>query len=262
MAETARDIPARAGIQSVEVAGVILKAMAEAHGPLTLKDLASRAGMHAAKVHRYLVSLTRIGLLEQDPSTGRYLIGPLSLSLGLAALGAINVVRIASAAMPGLRDTIDETIVLTVWGSYGPTIVRFEESSHPVTVNVRVGNVLPLLTTALGRIYGAFVATKQVTDTIEAEMGAGAGPGLAREEVSEIFNEVRKRRSARIAGDLLPGVSAMAAPIFDHQGHLAAAIGAIGRQADFDTDWDGPIARALRQTAAEVSGRLGHSATD
>ena len=82
------------------------------------------------------MSLTRSGLVEQDPVTGHYGIGRLSLTLGLKALGRVDVVRLASDAMPALRDRIDETVVLTVWGDNGPTIVRFEESRHPVTLNV------------------------------------------------------------------------------------------------------------------------------
>jgi DNA-binding IclR family transcriptional regulator len=66
----------RAGIQSVEVGFALLEALTRARGPQMLKDLASDAGMSAAKAHRYLVSFQRIGLVTQDARTSRYDLGP------------------------------------------------------------------------------------------------------------------------------------------------------------------------------------------
>ena len=40
--------PQRAGIQSVEVGFALLQVLAEAHGPLMLRDLAAKADMSAA----------------------------------------------------------------------------------------------------------------------------------------------------------------------------------------------------------------------
>lgn len=254
-----RSSRSRPGIQSVEVAAAILEALAEAPAAAPLKSLAAAAGMAPAKVHRYLVSLTRSGLVEQDPVTGHYGIGRLSLRLGLKALGRVDVVRLASASMPGLRDRIDETVVLTVWGDGGPTIVRFEESRHPVTLNVRVGSVLPILTTALGRVHAAFARSPQVRGAVERERRrpAGGGGAMPKATLNSILGEVRARGLARIAGDQLPGVSALAAPLFDHQGDVAGVIGALGRQETFETDWDGRIAVAIGETAADVSARMG-----
>jgi DNA-binding IclR family transcriptional regulator len=65
----------RAGIQSVEVGFALLDVLAQAPGPLMLRDLASAAGMSAAKAHRYLVSFQRLNLVVQDANT-RYELGP------------------------------------------------------------------------------------------------------------------------------------------------------------------------------------------
>jgi len=249
----------RPGIKSVEIAASILEALAGTPSAAPLKSLAAAARMSPAKVHRYLVSLTRSGLVEQDPVTGHYGIGRLSLALGLKALGRVDVVRLASDAMPALRDRIDETVALTVWGDGGPTIVRFEESHHPVTLNVRVGSVLPILTTALGKVYAAFSRSPRIGEAVKNERrrSAGVGGTMSKTALDSTLDEVRARGLARIAGDQLPGVSALAAPIFDHLGDVAGVIGALGRQESFDIDWEGPIAIAIRETASEVSSRMG-----
>ena len=74
----------RAGIQSVEVGFSLVEALAQASGPLMLKDVAAAAGMSAAKAHRYLVSFQRIGLVTQDERNSRYDLGPAALKIGLA----------------------------------------------------------------------------------------------------------------------------------------------------------------------------------
>ena len=70
---------ARAGIQSLEVGFALLDVLTQTPGPLMLRDLAARAGMSAAKAHRYLVSFQRLGLVVQDSRTTRYDLGPAAL---------------------------------------------------------------------------------------------------------------------------------------------------------------------------------------
>ena len=65
----AAEVAARGGVNSVEVAGVLLRVLAEARGPPALADLSRATAMPSAKAHRYMVSLARAGLVEQDPAT-------------------------------------------------------------------------------------------------------------------------------------------------------------------------------------------------
>ena len=85
---------AQRGIQSVEVGGQLLRALAHQGRPLALKDLAREAGMAPAKAHPYLVSFGKIGLVEQDQLSGRYGLGPLALQLGLMSLQQSDPVRV------------------------------------------------------------------------------------------------------------------------------------------------------------------------
>ena len=62
---------AQRGIQSIEVGGQLLRALAHHGRPMALKDLAREAGMAPAKAHPYLVSFGQLGLIEQDEATGK-----------------------------------------------------------------------------------------------------------------------------------------------------------------------------------------------
>ena len=82
----------RQGIQSVEVGFSLLRVIAANNRPMMLRDIAKGAGMPAAKAHRYMVSFMRIGIVEQDPATGRYDLGAYALDLGLSGLGRLDPV--------------------------------------------------------------------------------------------------------------------------------------------------------------------------
>ena len=150
MTDSADTRPQR-GIQSIEVGGQLLHAMAHTGRPMALKELAQEADMPAAKIHAYLVSFARIGLMQQDAGTGRYFLGPLALQLGLISLKQANPVQAAADELPGLTQRIGHTVAISVWGSRGATIVRLEESPAPIHVNMRQGTVFSLTGTATGR---------------------------------------------------------------------------------------------------------------
>src|SRR6516164_4962989 len=84
-------------------------------------------------------------------------------------------------------------------------------------------------------------------------------PYATPDAVAQLLAETRTRRLAHVTGDLVPGVNAIAAPIFDEKGRIAAAIGALGRPEDLDVDFGGKVAAALTRTAEEISRRLGYS---
>jgi DNA-binding IclR family transcriptional regulator len=258
------------GIQSIEVGGQVLRAMAHSGRPMALKDLAREADMPAAKIHPYLVSFARIGLMEQDAESGRYFLGPLALQLGLISLKQANPVQAAAAELPGLVQRIGHTVAIAVWGSRGATIVRLEESPAPIHVNMRQGTVFSLAGTATGRLFAAYRAGGEVKALLDDErrrQKSHPAPPIANVPPARAvpawrafeheLREVREHALARSDGETLPGVNAIAAPVFDHEGRIVLAVTAIGPASIFDLAWDGAIAREVRACAARISRRLG-----
>jgi DNA-binding IclR family transcriptional regulator len=252
------------GIQSVEVGGQLLRALVDCGEPMMLRDLASSAGMSSAKAHPYLVSFTRLGLVEQDKTSGRYELGSLALQMGLASLRRLDSVRIATEAIIELAVRIGHTVSLSVWGNHGPTVIRIEEAREAVHVNMRTGSIMSLLGTATGRVFAAFLPPKMIEKFIEdgvgrASVGDEAAKQMTRKQIETALAEVRQRGLARAVERPIPGVNAFSAPVFDHSGSIALAITAIGPAGTFDADWDSPIAKGLLDCAANVSDRLGFS---
>jgi len=252
--------PAQRGIQSIEVGGALLRALAHHGRPMALKDLAREAGMAAAKAHPYLVSFGKLGLIAQDETSGRYGLGPLAMQLGLISLQQFDPVRLATPVIAELAAALNLTVAIAVWGNRGATMVRIEEAPTAVHVNMRHGTVMSLRGTASGLLFAAHLPRARVLEALAAE-GADAtrarriDPALARQ-----LDEIRAQGLSRAVDALLPGVSAMAAPVFDERGEIVLSLTAIGPSAVFDTRVDGVVATALRNAAAELSRRLGAGA--
>ncbi|HEY1502809.1 MAG TPA: IclR family transcriptional regulator [Stellaceae bacterium] len=247
----------RPGIQSVEIGSSILMAMADALQPLALKDLARRCGMPAAKVHRYLVSLTRTKLVAQDSGDGRYSIGPAAIALGLAGLHSLDAVRIASEFLGDLRDASGETAVLAIWSGAGPVIIRIEESSRPVFMNVRVGSTLPLLRSAVGLVFAAYRTEEDTRSLMTKErrtLGGAQNAGM----IEGALSRARNLGIGVVEGGLVPGVTALAAPVFDHRARVVAAIALLGGPEHLAPRADSSAARLLKEAAATISERLGY----
>lgn len=254
---------ARAGIQSVEVGFALLDALSRAAGPLMLRDLAAAAGMSAAKAHRYLVSFQRLGLVQQDTSTTRYDLGPAALKLGLASLSRIDAVKLARERVGALMLEIGHTLALAVWGNHGPTIVHWEESPRAVKVNLRLGDVMPLLSSATGRCFAAYAPAAAVAVLLQGELAQAREESRtdvpsSQQGIDAMLAEVRARGLARAVDSLLPALAGFCAPVFDCDGHMVLGIVTMGSVAHFDADWDGSVARVLREAALRLSADLGH----
>lgn len=248
------------GIQSVEVGGQLLRALAHQGRPMALKDLAREAGMAAAKAHPYLVSFGKLGLIEQDAQSGRYGLGPLAMQLGLISLQQYDPVRLATPLIGELARTLGHTVGVAVWGNRGPTMVRIEEAPSAVHVNMRHGTVMSLRGTASGLLFCAYLPREVVRAALAAEDADAKGAARLDAGLQARLAEVRAQRLSQAVDASVKGISAMAAPVFDLGNHIVMSLTAIGPSAIFDARFDGSVARVLRHSATELSRQLGAAA--
>jgi len=267
--ENGRDKPAadrRGKVQSAEYGLTVLKVLGRAGGSMTLTALAEALEASPAKVHRYLASLKEAGFVDRDPTTSRYVLGEESIAIGLAAMRRSDVLTLTAPVLVDITAAHHVSSFVAVLGNRGPTIMRWEEPFLAVTVNVRPGSVLPMLWSATGRAFAAFAEPAEVEAMIAEELRE-AGPPHRREfpdraAVARAFAEIRANGCAVVRDVLADGVSAVAAPIFDWQGRVAAVVTALGTSGRIDPDPGSPLAQALTQATARLSTALGGAAPD
>lgn len=255
------------GVQGVEIGARLLLALARADGALALRDIAAAGRVPPSKAHRYLVSLCRAGLVEQDERNGLYDLGPAALTVGLAAQYRLDEMRLAQDAVDRLFDATRLTVGLAVWGDHGPTVLRRREGLHAVTVSRRVGSTMSVLGTNAGRLFAAFLPAHVVKPFVDAEFALGTVPlhngrPLDRAGFDRLLARVREQGWSATRGDNHVGLDAVAVPIFDHDGLVVMTLSIMGARSAVDLSVDGAPFGALRAAGLALSGRLGHRPKD
>lgn len=251
------------GVQSLEIGMAILRAISTGHRAMMLKDIAAAADMSASKAHRYLVSLVRSGLVEQDPMTARYDLGPFALSLGLVAVDRLDRVQQGLLAIADLRDEINQTTALAVWSDHGPVIIRSLRPYRPITVNVVTGTALQLLTSASGRVFAAWLPRNTTEALIGRERATLSLPPELQTQtgIDAMLAQIRVDGVSVVSDyHLVPGVAAAASPVFNFKNELTLSVLAIGVKGMIDLTPQGRVVVALKRSAAHLSTRLGHVA--
>jgi DNA-binding IclR family transcriptional regulator len=248
------------GVQSIEIGARLLAALVSIGKPAMLKDIAREAGFVPAQAHAYLVSYRRIGLVEQDADTGRYQLGRLALDLGVARMRTTDTMRMASEAIEDLVDRTGLTVAIVVWGTFGPTVVLVRESGTQLNMNTRPGTVYSMSGTASGRLFSAFMREEIVKDAIreeERENGTTGRVGAHQPMTAAEIETIRHAGFATIDAPPVPGVSAIAAPVFDHAGQMVLAITIIGDQRLIEKKAETDFVPALLSVSHHLSANLG-----
>lgn len=242
-------------IQSLEVGFRLVRAVEEAGRALSLKEVAQQAGMVRSNAHLYLSTFVELGVLARD-GNGHYLLGPYALQLGLAALKKSNVVDVTDVPMRSLHAATGHHVHLSIWGNYGPTVVKNLEGACPVPVPVRIGFVVPLCSSATGLVFlahqspaltGPFVAKERAGVSRDADFAA---------RLQAVHDQGYAMTEAEFYADA--GCCALAAPIFDHTGHICGALAVLDLSARMGSAQRVESLALLRQAVQATQGMLGY----
>lgn len=242
------------------------------------------AHLECRKVHSYpggdhVVFIGEVERIERhlrQPlvfGSGRYLVaqphdlGPLGAE-NSANIARLKAVRMATRRLAELSDELNETFGLGVWGNKGPTIVRWEESTRPVSDNLRTGLVLPVLTSATGLAFAAWLPREMTAPFVDAEILQDASGHFYpdRLRLPQQLAQVRSDGYVRLVGtddfaDLYGGsISAVSVPVFDAEGAMVLALTSIGARDNLDTSSDGRLITAMRGCAAGITQHLAAAA--
>lgn len=254
---------ATGGNRTVATGISLVKTLATLDGPATLAEIAAAARMLPLRTQRYLKSIVQTGLVSYDGESGRYDLGPAMIGLGLAALARLDAVRLASDALAWLTRETGLVSLLNVWGSGGSTVIKYQQGKLSSLLRVREGSNLPLLTSATGRVFLAYMPSADTRAFLRRERTAwsqarGKFPDAAAIKI--LCAQVRQDGMARSSGGT--GHDALAAPVFDHNGALCFVVTLLSAAGTADLTYTGRISGQLRTATVELSHRLGHRQAD
>jgi DNA-binding IclR family transcriptional regulator len=215
----------------------------------------------------YVGEVQAIDRAERKPlvfGNGQYLLaGPHDLTDGALSpdrkQAQLTAMRLGARAIERLVSKFDETMALAVWGTHGPTITHWEPASAPVNEALPVGLTLPVTSTATGLAFAAHLPAADVAEAAQSDQTASLGEGW---DWGQRLEDVRRRGLARrgleafYRSDIM--INALSAPVLDASGQAVLALTAVGEANRFGADFDSDFACALRETAKDLSGRLGY----
>jgi DNA-binding IclR family transcriptional regulator len=253
------------GVETVEVVGTILQAMLRLPRPVRLKDLEADTGIASAKLHRYLVSMVRCGLVARESGGHRYDFGLLTYRMGQVTAQDANALALLEphfeefVARLGKPD-LGQAVGIGQWVGRGATIVRWFESNAPLTIRTKPGVALSLTSSATAKLLAAYEPRSVTEPLVKQELQEQGRAGKAAvEAVYAEYESIRRDGIAWSLGARRRGLNALSVPLFDHEGQVIAAVTVLGMAPQFDAAPQGPAARLLRQLGKELSARMGHA---
>jgi DNA-binding IclR family transcriptional regulator len=241
------------GIIALETGLALLKILIERGGGVSLTDLSTASALQPNKLHRYLVSLTRFGMIRQQDNTGLYELGPEAFRMGVAALGQYDRLGLAQSAVDRIADATGHATHLYVWTPMGPTVVRSAPGRTVVPLIFRLGTALPVCGSATGLVFSAYLPEAVVQPLIEKEKLAAAKDGVGFDEAyydaeRDVIRSCDVYWSER---PVLIGKAALA-PIFDARGNLECVITCVVPRGHCDEETKRNVIETLRHFRKEV----------
>ncbi len=226
---------------------------------LGVTEIANALGLSKAAVHRILSSLKNKGIVEIDPVSHRYGLGPVLVSLGLTYLNKLDVRKVAAPELVELSRYTNETATLSIRTGSSRVYVDQVTPDREVLMMVQIGVSYPLHAGASSKAFLAFLSQQEIDLYLSEPLpkltpATQTDPDVLRRELDHI----RAAGYASSLGERQPGAGSVAAPVLDYRGVPLAVISVCGPSERMEGEVE-ECASALLETTKKVSAKMGHT---
>jgi len=249
----------RGTIQSVDRAARILKALGSGPSRLGVTELSDRLGMAKGTVYGLLRTLERQEMVEQDPETGKYRLGPAMLQLGNAFLDNHELRSRSLLWADSLASRVGEAVRVGVLNGATMLIVHHVFRPDDSVQILEVGASIPWHACALGKAVVAYADDGIRTELLGGPMAPLTGRTITDpERLEEALAHVVADGIAIEDQEAIVGEAEIAATVFDHRGRAVGAIGVVGAVDRLLPDGPVPgLVAAVKETARGLSRDMG-----
>lgn len=237
----------------------VLDLLASSSAELSRLEVAQALSIPMPTAHRLLATLCQSGLVEQDPSTRRYRLTAKALWVGAAFLLHSPVYRASFVFMQDLARKINGMVHLGILE--GDAILFLHSAGLPDTVYLfaDIGERHPAHATAMGKAILAYRPKEEAAAIFSRVPAACTGRTITA--VEAFLKELRRTRETGYAvndEELMEGVRAVAAPIFNKKGEVVASISISGSSVNLSRERLAQHGVALTEVARKISMQLGY----
>jgi IclR family acetate operon transcriptional repressor len=237
----------------------ILKLLGRNPHGLKAADLARSLEIPVTTTLRIMTTLHREGLARKHE--GRYELGPVLIQLGNAALAETEIRELALPLLRQLTAEVDETSHLAIPCDDRALIVAVEDSPHPLGAASRPGFLADLHCSSTGKIFLSYVNRARLAELLVATPPDRRTPHTLT-SASQLRREIEltlKRGYSVDDEEFNLGVRCLAAPVFDADGVVVAAVGITASTVRFTKNRIPELAKTVVRTAGELSRLIGYT---
>lgn len=235
----------------------VLELLADPDRPLRLTEIARAIDAPFSSTHGLMQVLVRLRYVELSTDR-RYTSGPRLARLGVRIHSRLRLIEVARPRIVRLSIQLDEDVYLALYEGASVSHIERIEGRHPLRLNVTLGVPRPLHATAAGKLYLASLAPSELEALLhDYDLRAFTASTITRADALKVDLERVRHRGFSISDqESIEGVVSTGAPVYDANGRLIAAITSPIPLSRYH-DRERAVARALIETAAEVSAALG-----
>jgi DNA-binding IclR family transcriptional regulator len=226
---------------------------------LGVTEVANITGMSKSATHRVLTALTESGYIAHDGDTHRYRVGVKLRRLGTSSAQHAELRTRAYAYLRGISQKSGETALLC--GIRGDSRVYLDqiEAQHPVRTSMPLGQERPLHIGASGKAMLAFIPLRIRQPLVLRAEGTKLADGsvIRAGELETELEQIRVQRFAMVSDELVPGLAAVASPVFSAGGHVVGSLGVAGLSNRTTSTQLAEYADIARTAAEKLSRELG-----
>ncbi|MGH3510513.1 MAG: IclR family transcriptional regulator [Nocardioidaceae bacterium] len=236
----------------------VLKTFGESAPELGVTEIAALVGLHKSTVSRVLATLQELGLVERDTVTRRFRLGLGVIALAGPMLAELDVRRIAYPVLQELTQRTGETAALMVWDDTAAVCVEQVPSTHQVKHTTPLGTRYRTTSDSSVSVFLAEMQSAHVRELLSS--GQVGGPQLDAASIDayvERLGEAKRSGFTLNYGETSIEEVGISAPVYDHRGHVTAAVLASAPYFRVSRQQLEPLVQAVRDAAQEVTRRLG-----
>ena len=246
--------------RTISRAITILQAFGETRPELGVTELGRLTDLDKATVYRLLSALQQGGLIEQNPDTAKYHLGFGLVRLAGLALQHVDLPRIARPHLQELSALSKETVNLSIMTD-DDKIINIDGIPSPRRVrNVGwIGREMPIHAVSGGKVMMAHLPEEKVKQLLEQGLPVLTPKTITDPaKLQEQLEQIRRVGYGIAEEELEEGLSAVASPIWNHEGSVVAAISVSGPSFRLPRRRLTELGTAASQAAQTISKQIGY----
>jgi IclR family transcriptional regulator, KDG regulon repressor len=226
-------------------------------------EISSSLGLNKSTVSRTMATLASEGFVYKDPETKKYRLGLSILTLSGVVNSSLDIYRDSQPILNKLVETLGETAHISILDHLDVIYLHKVECNHPVRYLTHVGRRNPPYCTSSGKVLLAFSDENVVNTVIEKGLHKYSKNTITDpEKLHAHLREVKKNGYASSVEEILDGVTSIAAPIYDYQGKVVAALSVVGPKQRFPSHKIQSIAKKVISAGLDISRNMGYRKID